>query len=168
MVLPGAYHSRKQSTTASRVKCRTVVLRAQNRRAQRMSAPKILGKHFMRQRFRIVFLHLDLFEHHLLFLADVFLGEKRAQHQVGKHVKGDGQVLVEHLGIEATVSFAVKASSRPPTESISRAIMFGGAARGALENHVFDEVGDAVQRAGFPGATRRAAKFQSKPSARAA
>ena len=78
---------RKQSTTAARVKRRTVA------RVPRIGAPS----GWPRQKFLvstscatdsgIVLLHADLFEDDLLFLDDVFLGKERAQHQVGEHVK---------------------------------------------------------------------------------
>ena len=36
-----------------------------------------------------------------LFLFDVLLAKQRIQHQVRQHIEGEGQMLVEHLGVEA-------------------------------------------------------------------
>ena len=119
--------------------------RAQDRRAQRMAAPEILREHFVRQRFGVVVLHADLFEDDLLFLDDVFFGKERTQHQVGEHVKGDGQVFVQHLGIEADHLFRGEGVEHPADRVHLPRNLLGGAPRGALEDHVLDEMRDAVQ-----------------------
>ena len=45
--------------------------RSQDRLAQRMVLPEILGKDFMHQIIRIIFIHLDLFQDHAFFASDV-------------------------------------------------------------------------------------------------
>ncbi len=50
---------------------------------------------------RAVGIHLDLFENDAFFLLDVFVAEKRVQHQIAQHIGGDREVLVQNLGVEA-------------------------------------------------------------------
>ena len=43
--------------------------------------------------------------------------ENGIQDQIAEHVERDGQVLIQHLNVEADHSLAVKASMLPPMES---------------------------------------------------
>ncbi len=109
-----------------------------------MSAPEILREHFVDHAFGIVLVHLDLFEDHLLFLGDVRFIEPWTQHQVGEHVEGDRQVLVEHFRVEAG-HFLRRESVEHPAQRVHRLRdLLGRAPLGALEHHVLDEVRDPV------------------------
>ena len=98
----------------------------------------------MDQVIRAVRLHLDLFQNHALFLLDVLFAEQRVQHQVRQDVEGQREVLVQHLGVEAH-QFLGGEGVQVAADGIHRARdVFGRAVRGALEQHVLDEVRDAV------------------------
>src|SRR5947207_4459440 len=62
---------------------------AQNRLAQRMVFPEILGEDFMDQIIRIVLIHLDLFQDHPFFANDVFGIKDRIQDQVAQNINGN-------------------------------------------------------------------------------
>jgi len=120
------------------------VRRAQNRLAQRVILPEVGGEDFLHQVIRAVLLHLDLFQDDALFLFDVLVAEERVKHQVGQHVEGARQVLVENLGVEAHQLLAGE-GVQVAADRIHRARdLLRRAIRGALEQHVLDEVGDAV------------------------
>src|SRR6266851_6228987 len=55
---------------------------AQNRPAQGMLRPEAAGENFVQQRFRIVEIHLDLFENYLTFFCHVVGIEERTKTQV--------------------------------------------------------------------------------------
>jgi hypothetical protein len=118
--------------------------RAQNRQAQGMSAPEILREHFVDHAFGIVLVHLDLFEDYLLFLGDVRFIEPWTQHQVGEHVEGDRQVLVEHFRVEASHLLCREGIEHPAQRVHRLRDLLGRAPLGALEHHVLDEVRDPV------------------------
>ena len=117
--------------------------------AERMALPEILHEDFMDQRVGIVLVHLDLFEDHAALAGDLLRGEDRVQHQVREHIERGRNVLVEHLDVEAD-GFLAGESVEIAADGVDFA---GDALRGArlgpLENHVLDEVGDAVQLGHF-------------------
>src|ERR1700752_102590 len=78
---------------------------AENRAAERMLGPEAARKNFVQQRFRVVEIHLDLFQNDLALLCHVFGIEKRTETQVGNDVEGNGQMVVEHLRVEANLLF---------------------------------------------------------------
>ena len=92
----------------------------------------------------VVLVHLDLFHDDAALLLDVRVIEGWVQHQVGKHVHGVRQVLVQNLDVEADALLGGK-GVQVSTEGIDLAgDHLGGARGGALEDHVFGEVGDSV------------------------
>ncbi len=112
--------------------------------AERVVFPEVGGEDLVDQVIRAVGLHFDLFENDALFLLDVLLGEPRIEHQVGQDVEGLGEVLVQDLGVEADQFLAGK-GVEVAADGVHRARdVFGGAMGGALEEHVLDEVRDAV------------------------
>ena len=112
--------------------------------AQRMVFPEILGKDFVDQVVGIVLVHLDFFEDHAALAADVGGVEDRVQHQVAENVHGDGQMLVQHLDVEAD-AFLGGEGVHVAADGVDLARNFLGAAvLRALEDHVLDEVRDAV------------------------
>ena len=77
--------------------------RAENRTAERMAGPVVLGEDLVDEIVGRVLDHLDLFEDHLLLALDVLVGELRMQDDVGQQVDRQRQVLVEHLDVVAGV-----------------------------------------------------------------
>ena len=77
---------------------------SQDRQSQRVPTPEILCEQLVNQIFGIVLVHLDFFEDHLLFLGNVIVLKFRAQHQVGKDIERNRQVLIEDFGVEARQS----------------------------------------------------------------
>src|SRR6266581_5349792 len=117
---------------------------AENRAAEGMVGPEALRKQLVDQILGIIQLHLDFFENHLLFFAEVPIIKTRAQDKVGNNVEGDGEMLVEDFGVEADHFFGGEGVQHP-ADGINRACnVFGAAALGAFKDHVLDEVGDAV------------------------
>ena len=77
----------------------------QDRPAQRMVFPEILGKDFMHQVVGIVLVHLDFFENHSPLAGDVLVVKDRIQYQIAEHVEGDWQMLIEHFHTETDAFF---------------------------------------------------------------
>src|SRR5205085_3243390 len=73
------------------------LLSPQNRFAQRMVCPEVLGKDLVNKVVGIVLIHFDLFQNHAFFASDVLGIENRIQHQVAEDIKGDGHMLIQHL-----------------------------------------------------------------------
>ena len=118
-----------------------------------MALPEVRRKDLVDQIVRAVRLHLDLFEDDALFLFDVLVAKHRMEHQVREHVDGERQVLVENFGVEAH-QFLGGEGIQVAADGIDRARdIFGRTAGGALEEHVLDEMRDAVLL-GFSNAIR--------------
>src|SRR6266852_3113916 len=117
---------------------------AENRPAQRMLRPEAARENLMKEIFGIVQVHLDFFEDDLALLLHVFGVKFRAQHEVGDHVEGDGQMLVKNLGVEADLFLGGEGVEHAADGIHFAGDGFGRAALGALENHVLHEVGQAV------------------------
>ena len=128
--------------------------RAQNRLAQRMILPEIRREDLVDQIIRTVRLHLELFEDHAFFLVDILVAEHAVQHQVGQNIHGERQVLVQHLRVEAH-QFLGGEGVQIAADGVHRARdLLGGPVGGALEQHVLDEVREAVLLLRFRGAIR--------------
>ena len=123
--------------------------RAENGFAEGVAAPEIFGEELVNEVLGIVAGHFDFFEDHGFFARD-FIGRKgRSENHVGDDVEGGGKVLVEHARVVADQLFR-----REGVEHAADAVGFardilGGAAGGAFEDHVLDEVGDAVELDGL-------------------
>src|SRR5258705_1895169 len=78
---------------------------AENRTAERMFRPEAARENFVQQRFRIVEIHLDLFENNLALLCYVFGIKKRTETQVGNDVESDREVIIEDFCVEADLLF---------------------------------------------------------------
>ena len=128
--------------------------RAQNRFAQRMVLPEIRGKDLVHQVVRAVRLHLDLFQNDALLFFDIFLAERRVQHQVGQHVERLRKVLVQDLGVK-THQFLGREGIQVAADRIHRPCnVFGRARTGPFEQHVLDKMRDPVALPGFPARAR--------------
>ena len=73
------------------------LLGPQNRFAQGVVLPEILGKDLVHQVVGIVLVHLDLFENDAPLAENVLIVEDWVQHQVGENVERGGHVLVENF-----------------------------------------------------------------------
>src|SRR4029077_10743451 len=69
-----------------------------DRSAERVFGPEAARENFMQQGFRVVEIHLDLFEHHLTFFRNVIGVEKRTQAKIGNDIERDREMIVEHFG----------------------------------------------------------------------
>ena len=92
----------------------------------------------------VVFVHLDLFEDDALFALEIGLGKLRVEDEIAEDIERRVHVFVEHLDVEADGFLAGEgveiAADRVdfPGDVLRRA---GG---GAFEDHVLDEVREAV------------------------
>ena len=103
----------------------------------------------MEKVFGVVHIHLDFFEDNLAFFFDIFGIELGAEDQVGKDVKCNGEMGVEHLGVKADLFLGSEGIEHAADGIHFAGDVFGGAALGALENHVLEEVGGTVLGGGF-------------------
>ena len=123
--------------------------RAKDWTAEGMVGPEAAGEDVMEQVFGIVHVHLDFFEDNLALFFDVVGIEFGTEDEIGKDIEGDGEMRVEDLGVEADL-FLGGEGVEHATDGIHFAgDVFGGAAFGALEDHVLEEMGDAVFGEGF-------------------
>src|SRR5258708_32533981 len=113
----------------------------ENRAAQRVVFPEILGEDFVHQIVWTVLVHFDFFEDHTA-LADNIIGrEDRIQNQVAEDIERDRQMFIEHLDAEADTflggeSVNISADGIHLARDFFRRAMFG-----PLEDHVLDDVG---------------------------
>jgi len=105
---------------------------------------KAAGEDVVEQVLGIVQIHLDLFENNLALLVDVIGIELGTQNEVGENIEGDGRCSSSTLALKQICSLEVKASSMPPTESISRAISSAERRSVPLKTMLLQEMGQAV------------------------
>ena len=118
---------------------------AEDRLAERMVFPEVLRENFVDEIIGIVLVHLDLFEDDAAFAGDVFGGECRMKNQVGENLKRDRNIFVQHLDVEADALLGGEGVHVAADGIDLAGDLLGGAVLGALEDHVLDEVGDAVR-----------------------
>ena len=102
---------------------------------------------------RLVVVHADLFDDDLLLHLEIIFAEAGPQ-DVGEDVERRRQVLRQDRGVEDGVFLAgegVVLGADPVEVGVD---VEEGAARGALEDHVFEEVGDAGDVGGLVAAAR--------------
>ena len=109
-----------------------------------MVLPEILGKDLVHQVVGIVLVHLDLFENDASLAHDVFIVEDWVQHQVGENVECSRNMLIEYFEVEADGLFAGERVEVAADRIHFARNAFCGARLRSLEDHVFDEVRDAV------------------------
>src|SRR5208337_2174034 len=66
------------------------------------------------------------------------------QNQVGEHIEGDGQMFVEHLGVEADLFLGGESVQHAADGIHFAGDILGGTPVGAFEDHVLQEMGQAV------------------------
>ncbi len=109
-----------------------------------MILPEIAEKCLVDEVLGVVHFHLQLFENDTLLLLDVGSVEARIQDEVGEQIECDGQVLVQDLDVVADQflrGVGVKIAACRiglPRDLLGRSI------GRSLEEHVLDEVRDAV------------------------
>ena len=109
-----------------------------------MFGPEAARENVVKLILGIVQVHLDFFEDDLAFFLHVVGIEFGAQNEIGDNVKGDGQMVVEDLGVEADLFFRSERVEHAAYRIHFAGDGFGGAALGAFEDHVLDEMGQAV------------------------
>jgi hypothetical protein len=109
-----------------------------------MLRPETAREYVVKQIFRIVQVHLDFFEDDLAFLFHVIGIEFWPKDQIRNDVESDGQVLVKNFGVEANLLLGSESVEHAADGIHFAGDGFGGAAFCALENHVFDEMREAV------------------------
>src|SRR6476646_3702203 len=109
-----------------------------------MLGPKAARENVMKEVFRIVQIHLDFFEDDLTFFSYVVGIEFGTKHEIGDDVKSDGQMLVEHFGVITNLLFRSESVEHAADRNQFAGNSFRGAALGAFENHVLDEMREAV------------------------
>src|SRR5215469_13726078 len=112
--------------------------------AQRVIFPEILREDLVHEVVGIILVHLDLFEDDAALANDVLNGEDGIQHQIRENIKSDRQVFVEHFYVE-TNTFLRGESVQVSPDGINLARDgLGGPVVRPLEDHVLDEMGQAV------------------------
>src|SRR5882762_4362895 len=127
--------------------------RAENGTAQRMLRPEAARENIVKEIFGIIQVHLDFFEDDLALFFYVIGVEFWPENQIRDDVKGDGQVLVKNLSVEADLLLGSKRVKHAADGIHFAGDGFSGAAFRALENHVLDEVREAVFLENFAAGT---------------
>ena len=117
---------------------------AENGLAEGLVFPEVLGEELVDEDVGVVFVDFDLLKDDATLTLNVWVSEGGVEDQVGEDVEGDGDVVVEGLDAEADgflagVGVEVAADGVHFTGDV-----LGGAGAGAFEEHVLDEMGDAV------------------------
>ena len=126
---------------------------AENRTAEGMFGPETTGENVVEKVFGIVQIHLDFFEDDLALFIDVAGVELGTKDEVGDDVEGDGEMLVEDLGVEADLFLGGEGIEHAADGVHFAGDVFGGTALGSLENHVFEEMSKAIFGGGFAAGT---------------
>src|SRR6202008_3489091 len=116
---------------------------------ERMLRPEAAGEDVVEKIFRVVHVHFDFFEDNLALFLYVFGIELGAKNEIRQNVEGDGEMRVQYLGVEADLFLGSEGVEHAADGIHFAGDIFGGAAFGALEDHVLQEVGNAVFGGGF-------------------
>ena len=111
---------------------------------QRMPLPEVLREQLMHEVIRIVLVHLDLFEDDAALFLDVLFSEERVEHQVSEDVHRGRQVRVEALHVEADGLFGGEGVHVATNRIHLPGNLLGRAMLGSFENHVLNEMRNAV------------------------
>ncbi len=118
-------------------------------RCERVFLPELFAEELVGLGFGAIEIHLDLFKDDAFFLGHVVFPEERAEEHVGQDVEGVRGVFVENLGVEAD-DFLAGEGVGVAADGVELAGDFvGGAALGAFEEHVLDEMADSIFGGGF-------------------
>ena len=144
------------------------VLGAEDRPSERVTRPEILREQLMDEVVRRVLDHLDLFEDDLLFPADILAAERRVHDDVRQHLDGQRQMLVEDLEVVAGVLLGGERVHLAANGIDRLSDVLRAPCRGALEQHVLDEMSDAALLLRFVARARGRARPRCSRNARAA
>ena len=122
---------------------------AEDRPAERVSLPELLGEDLVDEVVRVILVHLDLFKDDTLLAGDVFSGEGGMEDEIRENIEGRIGLLFKHLDVEADVFLAGEGVKVAAHAVHFAGDLLRGAGGGALEDHMFDEVGDAVAFGGL-------------------
>jgi len=111
--------------------------------------PKASSEDVVEKILGVVHVHLDFFEDDLTLFLDVFGIELGAKDEVGEDVERDGQMGVQHLGVETDLFLGGEGIQHAADGIHFAGNVFGRTALGTLEDHVLKEMGSAVFRRGF-------------------
>src|SRR6202043_4033114 len=117
---------------------------AQYGASQSMFRPKPTSENFVQKILGVIHVHLDFFQDDLLFLGTASGSKLGPENQISDDVEGDGKMFVEHFGVEADLFLGGEGVEHAADGIHFTRDRFRGAALSAFENHVFDEVGQAV------------------------
>jgi hypothetical protein len=126
---------------------------AQDGLAQRVIFPEVLSEDFVDEVVGVILVHLDLFEDYAALASDVLGGECGMQDEIGENLKRDGNVFVEYLDVEADALFGGEGVHVAADGIDLAGDLLGGAVLGPFEDHVLDEVGNAVRLRSFVAGT---------------
>jgi len=126
---------------------------AENGTAEGMLRPETAGENVVEKIFGIVQIHLDFFEDDLALFLNVVGIELGTKDEIGDDVKGDGEVLVEDLGVEADLFLGGEGVEHAADGVHFAGDIFGGTALGTLENHMLEKMSKAVFGGGFAAGT---------------
>src|SRR5258708_37484955 len=114
-----------------------------------MLRPEAACEYFVQQRFRVVEIHLDLFENYLTFLCYVVGIEERTKTQVGNNIERNGEMIVENFCVETNLFFGGEGVEHSADRIHFAGDGLGGTALGTFEDHVLHEMLEAVLLAVF-------------------
>ena len=116
------------------------LLGTEDRLAQRMIFPEILGEDLMNQIVRAVLIHLDFFQNHTAFTSNVRPIEHRIEDQVAEYIHSNGQMIVKHLYVETNALLGGEGIHVAADRIHLSGNFLSGAMLGSLENHVLNEM----------------------------
>ena len=126
---------------------------AEDRAAEGMLGPETAGENVVEKIFGIVQVHLDFFEDNLALFIDVVGIELGTKDEIGDDVERDREMLVENFGVEADLFLGGEGVEHAANGIHFAGDGFGGTALSAFENHVLEEMSEAVFGGGFAAGT---------------
>ena len=118
-----------------------------------MFRPESAGENVVEQIFGIVQIHLDFFEDDLALFLNVVGVELGTKDEIGNDIEGDGEMLVEDLGVETDLFFGGEGIEHAADGIHFASDIFGGTALRALEDHVFEEMSKTIFGGDFAAGT---------------
>src|SRR5580765_1391672 len=109
-----------------------------------MILPEILCEDFVDDVIRIVLIHLDFFENHTALPLDVFRLKDWTEYKVAQYVQCDRKMFVENFDVEADAFFRGEGIHVSADGVHLPRNIFGRAVLCALEDHVLDEMRNAI------------------------
>ncbi len=127
------------------------LLGAEDRPPQRMLGPEGGDEDLVNEVVRRVFDHTDLFEDDASLHLQVVVREARCHDDLGEEVEGEGELLVEHVGVERGVLLAGEGIDVAAEHVDDFGDVGGRPIRRSLEDEVLEEVRRAAVLLAFHG-----------------